>query len=359
MSTPEIVRDNLEYLEFKPRAVEQYHGRYIDGVAVHYMRVDDESQSGDDFERSLVRDTIASYQQWLEAHPDAPALTSGMLDNPGQLAHINRVAYDMYASDTFPVLRDWHTYMKTAVALTNLYLPEAPRLPTIDTDEHALFSGTLVDDNSRAFFRYGMDAVGIRTRGRLVQHLLEKNTVDTRAPKLVSVASGAAVPLLGFAKERHERTGDAASLKLVDIDPAALGFAEKLAHHYQVRDIAPMQVSPRFIFSDALRSQSELQGADVVDMIGIFEYIRDSALPGMLDRARSLVRPGGVVLFANMLSDREQLAFNQRGVGWPGVIPRSVEQLISIATEAGFDRDDLSVYIPEDGLYAVIEARVG
>jgi hypothetical protein len=58
-----------------------------------------------------------------------------------------------------------------------------------------------------------------------------------------------------------------------------------------------------------------------------------------------------------MLEDRDQLTFNQRGVAWPGVKPRSIDNLVDMVAAAHIDTDSVVVTISEDGVYAVVEVH--
>lgn len=95
----------------------------------------------------------------------------------------------------------------------------------------------------------------------------------------------------------------------------------------------------------------------MVDALGIFEYFDDQRSVLFLKNAYRLVRPGGVMVAANMLSDRPELAFNQRGIGWPKIFLRSREELKQLVVRAGVPVDCMAMTIPEDGVYAVVEMR--
>jgi hypothetical protein len=58
-----------------------------------------------------------------------------------------------------------------------------------------------------------------------------------------------------------------------------------------------------------------------------------------------------------MLSSRPELAFNQRGIGWPKIYPRSLEGIAGIAAAADMPLDKMTVTVPEDGVYAVVEIK--
>ena len=88
--------------------------------------------------------------------------------------------------------------------------------------------------------------------------------------------------------------------------------------------------------------------------MGIFEYFRDASCVRLLRNAHRLLRPGGVLVVANMLADRPELAMNQRGIGWPRLYPRSVGQLVELVRRAGLPLERTTVSTPQDGVYTVV-----
>lgn len=150
------------------------------------------------------------------------------------------------------------------------------------------------------------------------------------------------------------------SIDLVDYDPDALSFAQDLAVQQGIDGAVTLHqrnLIKDLIVTDALVQELGENTADMVDALGIFEYFNDQRSVTFLNNAYRLVRPGGVLVAANMLNDRPELAFNQRGIGWPKIFPRSLETLKQIVTAAGVPADKLTMTIPEDGVYVVMELR--
>ena len=94
---------------------------------------------------------------------------------------------------------------------------------------------------------------------------------------------------------------------------------------------------------------------DVADLLGITEYFDEKSATKLLTKAYELVRPGGVMIFGNMLDTHPTLLFNQRIVEWPGVIVRSLDDLVSIAETVAADGVAPKIYIPDDKIYGVVE----
>jgi cyclopropane fatty-acyl-phospholipid synthase-like methyltransferase len=95
-------------------------------------------------------------------------------------------------------------------------------------------------------------------------------------------------------------------------------------------------------------------------MLGIFEYIQDDfggfkSAPAFLANAFRWMKPGGALVAASMLYTHPQIHFIQRAIGWPSVLPGSVEQIHSIVTDAGIDPAWVTMKIMDNGVHAVFE----
>ena len=73
----------------------------------------------------------------------------------------------------------------------------------------------------------------------------------------------------------------------------------------------------------------------MVEALGIVEYFPGRIAVGFLTQAMARVKPGGMLLFGNMLSSRPQLAFNRKVVSWPGLFPREIEEMTRLAERCG------------------------
>ena len=115
---------------------------------------------------------------------------------------------------------------------------------------------------------------------------------------------------------------------------------------------------------------------DVVEALGFLEYLpaqnqQAYTYHGVVDERRSragaitflsnaydLVRPGGLLIFANMLDEtHQQLGFTLNTVQWPHIQPRSIEQVERIVDASEAHAGELDVYCPTDGVYAVYAIR--
>ncbi|MDB5187051.1 MAG: class SAM-dependent methyltransferase [Candidatus Saccharibacteria bacterium] len=329
-----------------------------DGIRIEYVQIADgcEREPG----RQEVQSTVARMDQMLVKHPEwkAPyfdANTQKIIFDPA-----NESAELLYG-DSETLLNWGYSAMQAhATALYPLQRPHADRLP----------SGEEIDDKSRNFFYHGLDAIGIRTRAMIMTEISTRYLNDKPAARWISLACGGAVPVIDALKA-HEDIG-MIHLDLVDYNSDALAFASELATHE-----ASLQQVPTYnkenelrsysiheanlvrglIASDSLVDQFGESSSDMVDALGIFEYFSKKDSTKFLKNAYRMVGDGGVMVIANMLADRPQMEFNRRGVGWPQLYPRSIDELSQIIIDAEINPDNAKIIISEDGVYAVVEIR--
>lgn len=289
---------------------------------------------------------IAARDQLLRSHPEWAGVS---VEDDGSVLRGNEVAEWLYESS--PALQDWRgRLVPSAQALFPLQRPYATHLPT----------GTPIDDKARGFFLDSLDGVAVRTRAAVLRDVVARTSARWSAQghpvgsTWVSLACGGALPVLDSLSALAPHVLD---LVLVDIDPEALDFASGLVRQsgltqevtYLKRDLVRTVV-----VRDSLVQELGAGSAAVVDALGIFEYFNDAACVRMLRNAHRLVADGGVLVVANMLADRPELAWNKRGIGWPNLYERSLERLLELVALAGIDTARTTVTIPQDGVYAVV-----
>ncbi|MBC7943150.1 class I SAM-dependent methyltransferase [Candidatus Saccharibacteria bacterium] len=350
---------NLENATYKdtPEVEVLAREKHIEsGLYVSYMDVADISDHSPYKEKQEVQAIIANLDQQLRQNLDwqAPQVVDGELDRTS----LNPVSAWLYG-ENFPCLTEWRESVPSASALSNLYLPQETHLPGNINDGDGLFNGTEIDTTTHSFFLNGLDCIAIRTRAQLMKMIASRTiSKDEAKTHWVSLACGAAIPVFETLGDSHADV----RLDLVDVDPDALEFAKRFALKHSLVEGEDFTLFNRhlvrdLIVTDKLVAELGENEADMVDMMGIFEYFKPEPAAVMLKNAFRLVKPGGVLVLANMLSTRPQLDFNLRGVGWPYIKPRSLEEISEIILGAGLSLDDAEVYIPKDGIYAVVEIR--
>lgn len=161
---------------------------------------------------------IASLDRALKAEP---ALRPPRMEyDEGGLAVL--VPQNRYSEQAFrnrPALTAWRTRLvPSALALFVVQNPLEDRLP----------DGTKMDSDSRQWFIHANDAVGVRSRARVLAALVDKYIHNESENNWVSLASGAAIPVLEALREA-KLDGQRVYLTLVDKDPVALSWAETMA----------------------------------------------------------------------------------------------------------------------------------
>ena len=271
---------------------------------------------------------IASLDRALKAEP---ALRPPRVeyDEGGQAVLVPQNRYSEQAFRNRPALTAWRTRLvPSALALFVVQNPLEDRLP----------DGTKMDSDSRQWFIHANDAIGLRSRARVLAALVDKYIRNASENNWVSLASGAAIPVLEALREA-KLDGQQVYLTLVDKDPVALSWAETMAAQEGI-------------------VVGEHQ-AELVDALGIFEYFNDTDAVIFLQRALRLVKPGGAVIVSNMLTSSPQIDFVLRSIGWEDIHPRTLQQLQDIHLAAGVPVENVTVVVPKDGVYAVMEIRVG
>lgn len=129
--------------------------------------------------------------------------------------HAVLVPQNRYSEQAFrnrPALLAWRARLvPTALALFVVQNPLEERLP----------EGTKMDSDSRQWFIHANDAIGVRSRAKVLAALVEKYIHNESENNWVSLASGAAIPVLE-ALRNAKLDGQQVYLTLVDKDPVAL-----------------------------------------------------------------------------------------------------------------------------------------
>jgi SAM-dependent methyltransferase len=329
------------------------------GITLRRVHVEDPSEYSST--REVRQAMITEWDNELQMHPDwLPPIDA----ENGDIIANNPVSHHIYDS---PGMREWRrTLVPSAVALIPMqdpYLTHLPhRLEKVAEGEFVVVGGgEAVDDAARSFFMDALDSIGIRTRAKIMADTARQYVDDTQGTLWVSLACGAAMPVLDALKSINQEE-TTTKLHLIDIDEGTLESARQLAEGnglVQGEDFItyPRNLLKDMIASDRLVAELGEESATMVDALGIFEYFSDTRSVQFLQNAYRLVKPGGALVIANMLSNRPELDFNQRGIGWPKIYPRALDEIIAIAGEAGVPLDKVTITVPQDGVYAVLELK--
>jgi SAM-dependent methyltransferase len=202
------------------------------------------------------------------------------------------------------------------------------------------------------------DCRAVRARAGLAASLImDRFELRTSPVRLASVACGAAGPIAETARALDQHGVPVEGLALIDRDPMALVAGRRI-----VRD-ALEGADPELLLVDLIDGARERAvdltsycgpGWDVVDILGLFEYLPDPLAVDLLRNAVAACRPGGIVVVANMLDERPQQAFFSKVIQWPAVIQRSVAKLLELIVRAGVRSEQVAlVASPDAPIYAV------
>lgn len=207
---------------------------------------------------------------------------------------------------------------------------------------------------TRAIMQGSQDGKAIRTRGVAVGELVEDWLSCRGRGRVASIGSGAAFPMAQLAR----RCDAVAELSILDRDLLALATASEAVdlHGPGTR----VHLHPAEVFALAERRCADLTpvlgrgSQDVVEMVGLFEYVPSFLAADLLRRAADVTREGGVLVLANMLRHRPQHDFFSHVVQWPRLAQRSLSELVGLVVSAGLRADRIRIVLPDPGIYAVV-----
>lgn len=174
----------------------------------------------------------------------------------------------------------------------------------------------------------------------------------------------------------HEVQSVAPKLQItsVDFDKKALKLSRSISRQFGVANFRTIRAN--ILDSKMLKKLLGKTQADVVEILGLFEYLKpddwifryhkvvvrgSKKLAGaktFLNLAYSFVKPGGILIFGNMLTSHPHLDFTLNVVQWPHIQPRTTREVIDIIEQAGLEGEyKLEIYLPDDGVYAVYVLR--
>ncbi len=314
--------------------IEVVSTRRVGGVPLIHVKTTDIYQGGlYAIERRAVLLFTGFLQYFLEHHPDMPFESRRNLSR-----HLSYLPSGM---------RAWRGYMPGGFATYHVHAPHIVRMA----------NGVRLDPVTRAFFRHTYDAVGLRSRAYIMSWLIARHVSERPGEiRWLSLGGGSGKPV--YDAIASMKTGDRRRTKLVvvDINPDILTFAKQVyvEQTYQpgggvaYRQVDVTSVSSRDrLFAD--------ERPTVIDAMGLFEYLDDRTSSALLRAAYRQLPPGGIIVFTNMSPEHPQLAVHKRALGWPGVIQRTIHEVVDIMVRAGIPREEQTAYRAQDGVYNVYQ----
>lgn len=157
---------------------------------------------------------------------------------------------------------------------------------------------------------------------------------------ILSVACGSARSVLRAVMSSSCRKD--VNLQLIDKNTEALAMAKKLAKEYLITRVD-------FRDEDVFHATLPKEYFDVIEAVGLLEYLAAEEVIILLSRLRSALKPSGCLITSNILPNPEQ-KFITEIINWP-LIYRTPEKLAWICERAGFR--DIEIKIEPLGIQAV------
>ncbi|MBC7459507.1 class I SAM-dependent methyltransferase [Candidatus Saccharibacteria bacterium] len=222
-------------------------------------------------------------------------------------------------------------------------------------DAGRLFPGGFVDSHAMDIFTYAIDSIAIRARGSIHNSLLLIKASETEGQILHAIAlgAGAGVPNIDATVHVRDQLRKTIRWREYDLSYKSLQTSVELFKEAGIPDDDVVAIRGDLKKAYGLPTES----ADIIDMLGLWEYLSHERCVVALRSLYKILKPGGIMVVSNMLPDRPQLELNQKVISWPGVQLRSVDELIDIAVEAGIDPSCITITKSDDAVYAVMEIR--
>lgn len=227
---------------------------------------------------------------------------------------------------------------------------------------------TPIDEASREIWQGSRDGVGVRTRGRAAMEYAAAHCLgpayDGQPIHVTSVACGASTPVYDLMQELHRKGGNIGNVSLVDRDELALSASYYLGLQRKFEGLDRPFTDKINLFRGNLVSSGgaidlttmiEPKSQQVIDMLGLFEYLPDRVASSLLERAGEIASDeNGLIVFGNMLKDRPQSVFFDHVSLWPKLVRRTMSDVIELVRKAGFDPEtQLKIILPPQGVYAI------
>lgn len=305
--------------------------RMSDGIAVVHVAPFDKysARRRHRLTRAAVR-AFTNYLQWyLERRPEM------------EFEHRRNLARKLSYMPSG--MRAWREYIPGGFATFYAQNPEIRKMK----------NGKRLDTITHNFFRHTYDAVGLRSRADILSWIvLEKAKHSTEPLVWFSIAAGSCqTPYATFDTMSRAATEESC-LVVLDSDPVVLKFAEEL-YAQQTYTLKSIEFINQDVFETSARERLRVESPNIVDAMGLFEYLNDTLSIELAREIYASLAEGGLFVFTNMNFSRKHLHVHQRALGWPGVIQRDVHDVAALLARAQIPASAITAYIPDDGVYTV------
>lgn len=178
-------------------------------------------------------------------------------------------------------------------------------------------------------------------RNRLA--LVKKEIIDTictvatkkRTVHLLSVGSGSARPVLEAVALFNGQFS--VEVMLIERDKAAIEFSKTLAAEFHINHTT--QLTENFF---RLERESAEFRPDVVELVGLLDYLTEKQAIVLLKKVLQVLVPGGYLIAGNIAPNPEA-PFVAKGINWPTMIYRTPQEFRNLLIEAGFPLTNIRI----------------
>lgn len=292
---------------------------------IHVHTTDRFSRKTHRLQRRGVRIFVDMLERYLRKRP--------------RLTHTHKTNIARHLIYTPPAIKAWSAYMPGGFATYPVHNPDRTHLK----------DGQKIDFITKTLFRHAVDSIGLRSRAYAMSWFIHEQLGKKDLTRWLSIASGTGQPTFDAARLLEGRV----QFYLVDLDRDALEFARRLADEYGISDDAITTARVDVTDRRAATKFFEETHPDVIEVMGLFEYLPDDKAIALLATLRPILTHARVLVFTNMRPEHPHLHVHQRGLGWPGVIQRTTHEVLALLDSAGYQPGQVSVLLPDDDVYAV------
>lgn len=245
--------------------------------------------------------------------------------------------------------RSWAEYMPGGFATYYVYEPHHRRMA----------NGRRLDAVTKRLFRHGIEGVGIRTRAYTLSYLVNSWVAERTASTVrwVGIGCGSGQPMFDAARLLPAPVKKTTNLLLIDRDTVVLDFAKSLYLH-QREDLPKATFNYGDIFEPDFFTNLVKHGKpDIIDILGMFEYLDDKQSALLLQKCYDSLNSGGVLIFSSMDTNRPDYDINQRVIGWPELLLRSPGEMVQIIQDAGIARENITFVRTQDAINNIFEVK--
>jgi hypothetical protein len=308
---------------------------HVDGVPLYRVQVSDKYHHPKYWVERQIITKFTDFMEWyLRRHPE--------IDSHSERNLARSLIYMQ------PGIRAWSEYMPGGFATYHVHSPH----------ERHMHNGRKVDIMTRALFRHSSDALGLRSRAAIMAYIAEETVKLQEGPvEWLSIASGSGQPTYDACRRLRLKDQRRVTLTLADISSEIMEFAEQL---YAAEGLTLGGV--KYVLCNVVKEKErrellkDMEPA-VIDIMGLFEYLSDEQCIKVLRSFYLALAPGGSVIFTNMSPGHPHLHVHQRGLGWPGVIQRTIREVVALSEAAGIPKSSQSVYRAEDNVYNIFRVE--